>query len=159
MKLLATQERILKIILHVESRTSSELVFEKLKCLPVRELYSYYVLIFVSKFIHNLLPSTFTGFYTCRSELNLRSTCNKNLFYTPKVRLISTMTSLTIYGPKIWQILPESIHCSNLIGSFKFSVKHYLRNKYTRDGLDSNECDTRTSKPVDLLGMQLAIMG
>lgn len=57
------QKRILKIIHHVELRTRSKVLFERLKCLPIKELYYYQVLIFVLKFIHNLLPSTFTGFY------------------------------------------------------------------------------------------------
>ena len=78
------------------------------------------------KSLHNLAPSYMSNKFIYSHDIHnlaLRSTTNQTL-HIPKPRLEIYRKSLSYFGPKIWNTLPESGRNARSLGSFK---QRYLR--------------------------------
>ena len=125
------QKRALKIMLRVQPRTSSDLVYSESKALTVSEIFNVQCLIFMYKYVKNMLPEIYQDFFVYKSIISQRSTRNTDMFYLPNSRLSSSSSTLFHRGARLWNDLPDNIRGAATLATFKIRVKAHYRNKRT----------------------------
>ncbi len=85
-------------------------------------MYVKQVSIFMFKYKHCLLPSSFNNFFTIHSANHTYNTRNKGDFQIPIHRIKTISTT----GPKIWNDLPNDVKSANSLGQFKNKIKMTL---------------------------------
>ena len=82
---------------------------------------------FCFKAKHNLLPDSFTNFFTKIDEIHKYNTRNfKNRFYLKKQNKKSGLLTLAHTGAKVWNSFPTLLQNTNSVHSFSKNLKKYL---------------------------------
>jgi hypothetical protein len=127
-KLQTIQNQLLKLILRLERRTSTNVLHNNLHLLKVKDIHKVKIILFVQKCILGKCPSSFINYFNYRDgPYNLRH----SLLDIP--RSLTTMGSLCIfrYGAQLWNNLGEHIKQKQTQLNFKnflinFYVTHYI---------------------------------
>jgi len=122
------QNKAIRAVLNAPYRSPTDLMYSKLKCLKLCELYSYQLAIFFFKLYKGYLPSFCQKYIISSSsaeKYDLRSHVIHNLAKTQcrQRHVIST-------GPILWDKIPTNIKSSTSLAIFKASVFKWLLSKY-----------------------------
>ena len=95
--LLKVQKKVIKNIKSLPYRAPSRPVFKDLNILTITQIHQYHILIFVFKYLKDMLPITFHNFYKLNRSVIYRET------RVPIISLLSlpkphSMESLFVYG-------------------------------------------------------------
>ncbi len=120
-KLFILQKKVVRIITNSEFSAHSAPLFRKRNIMNVKELYQYFVGLFVYKSLHNELPASFCELF--HRNMNMRMSANLRSVYRKKK---ICQTSIKIAGPKIWNDFPINVKSSNSLYYFKKCLKFFL---------------------------------
>ena len=129
--LVKSQKKALKIALNLPYLTPSIEVFQLAKVQSVFEINQIHMLIFMYKFINNLLPSSFDGYILQNQNVvyNLR---NIQEYILPFPRIIRFKFSVLYKAPYEWNLLTENIRNSSSLSIFKITVKNHIMSQIER---------------------------
>ena len=129
--LVKSQKKALKIALNLPYLTPSIEVFQLAKVQSVFEINQIHMLIFMYKFINNLLPSSFDGYILQNQNVvyNLR---NIQQYILPFPRIIRFKFSVLYKAPYEWNLLTENIRNSSSLSIFKITVKNHIMSQIER---------------------------
>ena len=128
-RLIILQKRALRIITHSDYCAHTNPIFIQLQLLKLSDLHLFQLCVFMYKTKHHLLPRTCifntvnsaTGPYNLRKRKDFAVT-----FFRTNVRKRHIINA----GPYAWEVLPDSIKCSDSLDIFKSRLFLYLLNKY-----------------------------
>jgi len=120
------QKKVVRIISHVKPKTESAPLFNKLRILTVYQIYQLQALIFMYKYVNNLIPFIFENFFERLNEI--RTTRNYGLLRVPLVRNVFSQRALRYQGVLIWNYYYNRIDHYTGYFTFKKRVKWYLLN-------------------------------
>ena len=128
---------------------SSNPLFSKLKLLKFDDIYKLNISKFVYSTLCDLSPKVFAEWFTYISDVHPHSTrsstsiCNVDFFdvgtevktytlFVPKSRLANYGDKLIkVYGPLLWNSIPEIIQDACSVQTFKMYLKKYFLERYT----------------------------
>ena len=128
---------------------SSNPLFAKLKLLKFDDIYKLNIAKFVYSTLCDYSPKVFAEWFTYISDVHAHSTrsstsiCPEDYFdvgtevqtytlYVPKSRLTNYGDKLIkVFGPLLWNSIPEIIQDACSVQTFKFYLKKYFLDKYT----------------------------
>ena len=125
------QKKALRLISFSPFDAHSSPLFKSLNIIKFHDLVDYHISIFMFKYKHNTLPSTFENFFMPVNEVhryNTRSAYKEN-FYLPKARTNYGKFNIKFQGPKIWNALPDCIKNSSF-QQFKSKMKSKTLKEY-----------------------------
>ena len=122
-KVFRLQKRALRVISNSAYLCPTKPLFDKFKTLNIYDMYLKETAIFMFKYKHGLLPSSFKDFFTTHCQSNTR---NKSDFQIPIIYRVKTIFST---GQKIWNGLPNNVKNAKTLGQFKRSIKLMLSEK------------------------------
>ena len=125
-KVFRLQKRAMRTISNSPYLCPTKPLFTAFNCFNIFDMYLKETSIFMFKYKHGLLPSSFNNFFTTNCENHKYNTRNKNDFEIP-IHRIKTISST---GPKLWNRLPSHVKEAKPLGHFKKNIKRML--------LDSN---------------------
>ena len=89
---------------------------------------------FLYKFINNLLPHTFSSYFTSVRSIHTYPTRSRNnLFlhvHVPVTRTSYSLNTLRFDGPRLWNSMDEAVKTQPSVGRFKSSYKTILISQY-----------------------------
>ena len=126
-KLQRIQNRAARILFKESKYSHITPLLMQLHWLPVEQRIIYKVLLIMYKSLNNLAPNYLANlFQQYMPPRSLRS-IKKCLLHVPASRLKSFGDrSLMVYGPKIWNDLPQDLRQQTSVGTFKVKLKTYL---------------------------------
>ena len=126
--LLTTQKRAIRICTLSHPREHTAPLFAQLHSLALADINKLHTGIFMYKFTHNLLPTSFRSFFTFVRDTYGYSTIshNKSHLYVPFTRSSFHVKTLRFFGPRLWNGLSQSIRSQSSVGRFKRAYKRAL---------------------------------
>lgn len=124
--LFIAQKKSLKIALSLPLRTPTSEVLNTAQVLSIKNLFSYYIGIFMFKFTNSILPHCFDNYFIPTSQIHNHSTRNSTSFQLPLFNTNKCQQSILFQGAKIWPTIPNSIQNSPSFPSFKNRFKKHL---------------------------------
>ena len=115
------QKRIVRIISGSSYNAHTAELFKLAKCMTIYQLYEYFALIFVYKYLNVQLPKVFASYFQ-RMKVSRLSFDLKSGFHSKKIGQMS----ITVTGPKIWNKVPIALRKLNSLAHFKHKLKHHL---------------------------------
>ncbi len=113
-----------KIILGSSKFSSSTDALRELHILPVSVRIEYKILLTVFKCLHGLAPSYLSELLSVRRCSYNTTAAAKNLLVIPMThRKIFADRSLSVAGPKQWNVLPDHLRECNCLTVFKRTLK------------------------------------
>ena len=128
-RLQSAQTRILKMLLHKKRTDSASAIYRNLQILNLKQLHELFVLIFVYKQQHNLLPAIYNEYYVRVKATTDRITRQSENILIEKYRTNQGQKTIKFVGGKLWNILPNDIKESSSVNTFKLKCKGYILNK------------------------------
>ena len=100
----------MRIITFSKFDAHSSPIFKYLAIIKLPDLYVLNITIFVHKFLHKKLPSTFNHYFTTVNEIHAYNTrlASKQSYSLPKTRTNFAIFNNRYQEPKIWNSLDES---------------------------------------------------
>lgn len=120
------QRRALRLCWGLPKDISSLALYDKTKKLSINDLFVYQLCSFVYLWVHNELPEVFNEIYCLQGNVHAYNTRHLNKIvpkYRKKIKLSNTVS---VQGPKYWNILPREITESHSIDTFHHNIKKYL---------------------------------
>ena len=114
------------MVLDVPRTYSTKQVFTESGAFTIADIHKIQTCIFMHKYEHNILPSSFNHKYILNSGRHGYETRTSSNYYIPKPRIEKFKYSLAYRGPYIWNNLPQSLKLINNLDSFK----SFYRNVY-----------------------------
>ena len=124
--ILLLQKKAVRLCTNAAYLANTEPLFHRLHTLPIFELHSYQITIFMHRFHSSELPVTFNGMFQLNSSIHkypTRTSTNVHL-NNPKTALAHR--SIRHTGPDIWNSLPIDIRSSPTKFILKKRLKNYL---------------------------------
>ena len=136
-RLQSIQNSAARIVTNLSKYNQITLVLRKLHWLPIQFHLEFKLATLVYKFIHTGFPKYFASHLStyCTTYNTRRSQSVANFLYVPKFQpKIHKSTkqfgfSFAYDAPNVWNSLPEDIHASPTIASFRKKLKTYLYTK------------------------------
>ena len=129
-KILLLQKRAVRLCTGSGYRAPSIPLFKRLQLLKITEINELQTMIFMFKVKHGLLPAACTHYVTVADTNNFYDTRKKSFFKCNKFRTSIRENSLSVRGPKQWNLLPVCIQNSCSLGTLKKSLSVYLLSVY-----------------------------
>ena len=128
MRLQRLQNRAARIVFRVSRRHSSSPLLKTLHWLPIDNRIKYKILTYVYKTLNGLSPNYLSDCISIRvpSRTGLRSSQDKTCLEIPRCKKQIGDRSFRVYGPTLWNKLPQSLRTSPSINVFKHNLKTYL---------------------------------
>ena len=129
-KLQTTQNKIIRFVLNLESRTHIDPVhFEYLGWLPVCKKVEYIILCHVFKIKNFLAPEYMVEHFTSQDSVHSHRTrfSDKGAFSVPKIKGFG-LKSFSYNGWTFWNKLPSSITKLDNLKEFKVAIKSHVLN-------------------------------
>ena len=117
--ILLLQKKALRICTHSNYFSHSDPIFYDLRTLKVNDIHTLQSAIFMLKSNLNMLPSTFSNFFTHNNHIHSYSTRQSNDFHLNNPKIIVAYKSIRHHGPDIWNSLPAHIKSCTSFYSFK----------------------------------------
>ena len=130
-KLFISQKKIIRIITFSDYYAHTNPLFTKLKLLKLCEIYSYFMCIFIYKYINSQLPSNiFDAFFTLTTSIHDYKTRHHSNLRPALHNTKASSFCIRVQGPKIWNSIPQDIKDCKLLNPFKYKLKNYLLATY-----------------------------
>ena len=104
---LKLQKRAVRIITGSPYRAHSTPLFAQLGILKIHDLSYTYLMLFMFKFKHNILPPLFENYFTLVSNTHTLNTRSSHRYAVPFARTTCRYNCLRIIGPRLWNSLPS----------------------------------------------------
>ena len=125
--LFVLQKRAVRICSGSSYRSSSSPLYYKLRLLKLADINSFQTLLFMYKIKFKLVPHSCMHFASINSASRVHITRRLSYFTRIKFRTNIRSRSLSVQGPKLWDLLPSDLQSENSLGSFKHKlVNHYI---------------------------------
>ena len=125
--LIILQKRSVRHICHSGPRDHTGSLFQTLNLLKLQDIINLGIASFTYRFIHNLLPHTFSNFFTINSFVHNYNTRNPQLLLHTVNRTSSSHLSLRYRAINIWNSLPKTVIDRPSLRSFRYNLsKSYL---------------------------------
>ena len=126
-KILLLQKRVIRLIAGVNRRTHCKPFFDSLCILPVDQVYSYNVSLFMYKYHHGKLSQIFNIFEK-NSSVHNYDTRQSLLLHPPKPKTELGKRTLRYQAVLIWNLVHCHLTVDTKIGTFKKHLKEFLLN-------------------------------
>ena len=125
-KLLILQKRAIRFVAKLPYGAHTKPEFLSLKILKPDQIRQVQIGIFMYRYIHNQLPSTYRDYF---QNYFIRNRCSRNTnpFYTPFARTNTRLTSIKCAGPRTWNSIPHSIRSLPSLQLFKREFSTYIQ--------------------------------
>lgn len=129
LKLQRTQNKLVKLLFHLNYLTPTTTVYNKTKLMTLTQMYNYNTCILVRKILKKDIHTSIT--FTIKSQIRTRSSRFSNNIYLPNVPRTKNygLKNFKYEGAQIYNRLPKDIKSIKSIFLFKKSLKHYILNK------------------------------
>ena len=124
------QNRALKILFDKDYFTPTNELHKDLGVLLVSDIYKLYLVKFIYKHQHNMLPEVFDNYFVTNDTIHRYHTRQNNKLHISHCKNMCGKKMVKTKGIQFWNELPEIIRYSNSIKSFTNGVKHYLLKYY-----------------------------
>ena len=124
--LFKVQKRIIRIIVSAKFKEHTGPIFSKLKLLRLSELYEYSIVLFMYKYINDMLPPIFNNIFILNSDIHQYTTRQSEKFRVPKGKLSMSKRSIKYKGVLLWNNISDNIEYHHGIFTFKKQLKNYL---------------------------------
>jgi len=122
-----SQKKYIRLIGNIGPFDTTVDLFNNLNILNVKNIYFFFISVFIFKFLFKLLPPFFNDFFIFSKSIKKTTTRHTPIFYTYKTRLKIYTSSIKYTGPKIWdQLIPEHLKNISTLNSFKRELKLFL---------------------------------
>ena len=120
------QNKLMKIILWKDRLTPTNALHKDINILQVKDMYSWYIALFVRDCLYKDKIEIFHKYYESRNSVHSHETRNRKQVIEPTYRTDIGFTTVKSKGSKIWNKLPEEIKKLNI----RTTYKNKLRSKY-----------------------------
>ena len=124
--LIILQKRIIRIICNVPFRTHTSCLFTSLKIMPFPCINKFEVGVFMFKVQSNLLPINFNQWFRRNLDVHNYETRSSSKYHQLSVNTTIRQHSIRIYGPIMWNSLPDTLTQIATLHQFKTKFKKYL---------------------------------
>lgn len=124
------QKKAVRICTDSQYLAHSRPLFHQLKTLTLFDINSLHSLLFIYKYLNNMLPHSFQNFYTLNNAVHSYPTRSSSYIHLVNPKLLIAHKSIRHHGPDLWNPLPEVIKSSTTLSSFKSKVKTMLLSEY-----------------------------
>ena len=124
--LFKVQKRIIRIIVSAKFKEHTGPIFSKLKLLRLSELYEYNIVLFMYKYINDMLPPIFNNIFILNSDIHQYTTRQSEKFRVPKGKLSMSKRLIKYKGVLFWNNISDNIEYHHGIFTFKKQLKNYL---------------------------------
>ena len=128
--LIITQKRAIRICTFSHPRDHSAPLFARLNTLTLSDINTLQTAMFLYKFINNLLPRTFSSYFTSVRSTHTYPTRSRNNLFLPFTRTSYSLNTLRFDGPRLWNSMDEAVKTQPSVGRFKSSYKTILISQY-----------------------------
>ena len=118
-KLLILQKRAIRFVAKLPYGAHTKAEFLSLKILKPDQIRQVQIGIFMYRYTHNQLPTTYRDYFQPNSVIHNRCSRNTNPFYTPFARTNTRLISIKCAGPRTWNSIPHSIRSLPSLQLFK----------------------------------------
>ncbi len=125
-KLVNLQKRCAKVITFSHNRTSSELLFNRLKWAPITDRFKTHAVNFIYKSIHGLNAKHCKTFFNFVTRYSSRTSDSLKLI-EPKIKNNFLKNTIFYKGIKIWNDLPLEVRSTQNYDNFCAEVKDYFK--------------------------------
>jgi len=127
------QKKAVRIITFSKWNAHTAQIFQRLNLLPIPDIYKMQVSCFVYRALNGLLPDRFRDLFSLNRETHEHYTRQSSKLHVFQSRLKIRQNSIRIFGPKLWNSLPDKITSSPSFYIFKLRCKLWLN-----DGIKNN---------------------
>ena len=128
-RLTLLQKRALRIITFSGFREHTDVLFQNLKILKIREINKHLLGQFVYKYSENMLPRTFNGMFRLNADIHSYNTRSANKFHVNVVKSDLGKRSIRHTSILLWNSIADTIGQATSLGMFKSQLKMFLLNK------------------------------
>ena len=120
------QKKALRILISANYRSPTEPIFTSLKILPLAKLYEYAVILFMFKYIKNMLPNVFDDTFIINADIHNYSTRQTRKLHVPIGKSSMVYKTVKYRGTYLWNYVSDK--CNNNCGilSYKQLLRSYL---------------------------------
>ena len=120
--LTVTQNKFVRVISHASKRSVLLPIYRGLNILPFDNIVKLKVCYFMYKVAKHAVPSSIQN----RFNLFVEPKRNYRVFMVKYCRSAAKSRSLSVYGPKLFNSLPNDVKCSHSLFHYKRQVKKFL---------------------------------
>ncbi len=126
------QKRVIRILCTADRLASTSSLFKRLHILKLQDINTLHIALFMYKYHHHLLPSSFDNYFVLSSHVHGHFTrsSTKNNYYLPTVNTNIGKFSIKFAGPSVWNNIPTRIKSLVSLASVKHTLKDSLINNY-----------------------------
>jgi hypothetical protein len=124
--LITLQKRVVRIISNVPYRAHTVPLFHNLKILPFECINKFQVGLFMYKLQMHQIPTNFDYWFCKNSDVHDHYTRSAMNYHQRRVRTTTRQHSIGIYGPLLWNSLPNYLKNLTTVYQFKRKFKCYL---------------------------------
>ena len=128
--LFVSQKRVIRICTSSHPREHTAPLFAQLRTLTLADINKLHTGIFMYKYSRNLLPCTFSSFFSSVRDTHTYSTKSSSNLFIPFTSTSYSINTLRFYGPRLWNSIDLHIRSLPSVGQFKSSYKRVLLSKY-----------------------------
>ena len=118
-KLHTLQKRAVRFIAQIPYGAHTKSKFLIHKILKVDQIREVQIGIFMYRYLHNQLPSTFQDFFQLNINIHSYSSRNLSSLHIPFARTNTRLSSIQCTGPRCWNNIPLSIRSAPSLNRFK----------------------------------------
>ena len=120
------QKKMLRVITSSPYRAPSLPLFVANKLLPLQDINSYMIGIFMFNVMNSDNDSIFSSYFTLNSSIHSHLTRSANDLHVPRAKTCVRISSIKVLGAQIWNDIPNSIRDSTTVATFKRNFKKHL---------------------------------
>ena len=124
--LIVTQKRAIRVCTYSHPRAHTAPLFAQLNTLTLSDINKLHTGIFMYKYSINLLPSTFSCYFSYVQDLHSYSTRSCHNLLVPYTRTTYSMNTRRFYGPRLWNAIDEEIQVNRQWTALKPPSKESL---------------------------------
>ena len=117
---------MLRVITSSPYRAPSLPLFVANKLLPLQDINSYMIGIFMFNVMNSGEDSIFSSYFILNSSIHSHHTRTANALHVPRAKNCVRISSIKILGAQIWNDIPNSIRNSTTVATFKRNLKKHL---------------------------------
>ena len=125
-KLIILQKKAIRLIQGARKDAHTAPIFRDLNLLNLKQIRSLQIGEFIYRYEHNLLPSSFAGYFTLGSQIHGHFTRRATSYRPVKARTNTREFSIRAAGPLLWNSIPLEIRSSKTRHEFKKRLRLFL---------------------------------
>lgn len=124
--LIKLQKRAVRTIIGCKKYDHTAPIFSQLKLLRLKEIYIYFIQLFMFKYHYNILPSVFNDFFECNNLIHEHLTRQSNLLHVPLSHSNLVSRTARIVGVRCYNYFSKILTWDVSYISYKKELKKHL---------------------------------